>query len=125
MTGEQEVENKMGEYSNLVVKCDLMSGMEKLAGFHEQWGRPMMLAGDTKVGDILGGGKPTALLIPAGTLNREKANMKRKAEKLGGRVADEICSPLAIAEFYVSQGAITVGDRDIFIIDMWNTFTDI
>lgn len=125
MTREQEVENKMGEYSNLVVKCDLMSGMEKLAGFHEQRGRPMMLAGDTKVGDILGGGKSTALLIPAGTLNREKADMKRKAEELGGRVADEICSPLAIAEFYVSQGAITAGDRDIFIIDMWNTFTDI
>ena len=94
MTGEQEVENKMGEYSNLVVKCDLMSGMEKLAGFHEQWGRPMMLAGDTKVGDILGGGKPTALLIPAGTLNREKADMKRKAEELGSQMKSARRSPL-------------------------------
>lgn len=115
----------MGDYSNLVVKCELLSGTEQLAGFHEQWGRPMMIAGNTKVGDILNGERAAALLVPAGALSKEKKDMRQRAEKYGCRIIDEICAPLGIAEFYIGQRVITPGDRDFIIIDMWKTFTDV
>lgn len=116
----------MEEYSNLVVQCELLSEKERLAGFHEKWGRSMVLACDNCVREILDSRKSAvAIVIPASAINKEKIDMKKRAEKYGCRIIDEICSPLGIAEYYVSQGNIEAGDKDIFVVDMWNTFTDV
>ena len=116
----------MEEYSNLVVQCELLSEKEKLAGFHELWGRSMILASDKCVRKILDNREAAvAIVIPASILNREKTYMKERVEKHGCRIREEICSPLGIAEYYVSQEKIETDDKDIIIVDMWNTFTDV
>ena len=118
----------MASYSNLAVQYFVEEKSGKLAGYSNKWSKAMVLSdGELSAAAIknMNDGAQAVLVCPASALYEEKAEMKTNAENKRFHITGEVCSPLGIAEFYAGQKLIAAEDRNIFVIDMWDTFTDI
>lgn len=116
------VENMV--YSNLAVQYYAHSDMGKLAGVQDEWKRAMLLKDGVLI-DKKFANTSAVLVCPVSVLVNEKADMKSKAGKEGVSIIDEVCAPLGVIDFYICQKEISSTDQNIFVIDVWDTFTEI
>lgn len=118
---------KMEKFSDLVICVDDKDYRCRAAGHQLEWKKSLILDYSMLLG--LGTDRreevKVSMVFPGSVTNRMKNEMKGNVNLDFMHIAKEVSAPYGVVEYYESQNIIKKEDNDIFVVDMWNTFTDI